>query len=99
EDTLAPNAADRAREFVKAQKRRVAVMVNRLATAGQVAAALNESRGEEYEVVLLTGRLRPFERDHIVQRWKPFLKASAPEDPERPIIVVTTQCLEVGADF
>lgn len=99
EDALVPNAADRARGFIKAKMRRVAVMVNRVATAAQVAEALNENRGEEYEVVLLTGRLRPFERDHIVKRWKPFLKASSPEDADRPIIVVTTQCLEVGADF
>lgn len=99
EDALVPNAANRARGLIKTEKRRVAVMVNRVATAGQVAEALNECGGEEYDVVLLTGRLRPFERDHIVRRWKPFLKASSPENPERPIIVVTTQCLEVGADF
>jgi CRISPR-associated endonuclease/helicase Cas3 len=99
EDALVPEAAKRATEFIKNGKRRVAVMVNRVATAGQVAEVLNENRGEEYEVVLLTGRLRPFERDQIVQRWTPFLKASSPQDPETPIIVVTTQCLEVGADF
>lgn len=99
EDALVPEAAKRATGFIKVEKRRVAVMVNRVATAGQVAEALNENGSEEYDVVLLTGRLRPFERDHIVKRWKPFLKASSPEDPERPIIVVTTQCLEVGADF
>lgn len=99
EDVLVLEAAKRATGFIKVEKRRIAVMVNRVATAGQLAETLNENRSEEYDVVLLTGRLRPFERDHIVKCWKPFLKASSPEDPKRPIIVVTTQCLEVGADF
>lgn len=99
EDDLVPEAADKARGFIKNGRRRVAVMVNRVATAGQIADALEENSGGQYEVVLLTGRLRPFERDQIVERWKPFLKASSPEHPKKPIIMVTTQCLEVGADF
>ena len=49
--------------------------------------------------MLLTGRLRPFERDKLVERWKPFLMASKPEDHEKPIVIVATQCIEVGADF
>lgn len=51
------------------------------------------------DVVLLTGRLRPFERDRLVARWKPLLKANRPDASERPILLVTTQCIEVGADF
>jgi CRISPR-associated endonuclease/helicase Cas3 len=78
EDPFVPEAAKRATAFIKDGKRRVAVMVNRVATAGQVAEALKENGDDEYEVVLLTGRLRPFERDHIVKRWKPFLRASSP---------------------
>jgi CRISPR-associated endonuclease/helicase Cas3 len=50
-------------------------------------------------VVLLTGRVRPLERDGLVERWTPYLRASGPEEPECPIVVVATQCLEVGADF
>lgn len=99
EDPLVREAAERAIAFTKDGRRRVAVMINRVATAAQVFAALNENQDKDYEVVLLTGRVRPYERDQIVERWKPYLKASCPKPLERPIIVVTTQCLEVGADF
>jgi CRISPR-associated endonuclease/helicase Cas3 len=99
EDEFVVAAADRARGFIEQGRQRVAVMVNRVAAASRIAAALEESSAGGYEVVLLTGRLRPCERDHIVKRWKRFLRADAPESPEKPIITVTTQCLEVGADF
>jgi CRISPR-associated endonuclease/helicase Cas3 len=99
EDSLVREAADRARLFIKDGRLRVAVMVNRVATAAQVAHVLIEECREEYDATLLTGRLRPYERDQIVERWKPFLKASSPDHPKKPIIFVTTQCLEVGADF
>ncbi|MCC7010065.1 MAG: type I-U CRISPR-associated helicase/endonuclease Cas3 [Acidobacteria bacterium] len=98
-DPLVQEAADRAQQFANDGKQRIAVMVNRVATAGHVADLLEESVGDTYQVVLLIGRLRPYERDQIVERWKPFLKASSPKAPEKPIILVTTQCLEVGADF
>jgi CRISPR-associated endonuclease/helicase Cas3 len=104
EDELVVEATRRAREFViKQGKQRVAVMVNRVATAGEIADALDKAREQDgetvYDVVLLTGRLRPYERDQIVERWKPFLKAREPSPPHKPIVLVTTQCLEVGADF
>jgi len=56
-------------------------------------------RSSSADIVLLTGRMRPFERDRLVDRWKPYLRATRPDDPGRPIVVVATQCLEVGADF
>lgn len=101
DDPLVAEAAKRAQNFIREGKRRVAVMVNRVATAGRVADALAENARDEdeYEVVLLTGRLRPYERDQIIESWKPYLKARDPDNPPRPIVLVTTQCLEVGADF
>jgi CRISPR-associated endonuclease/helicase Cas3 len=60
---------------------------------------LSTACGEEADVVLLTGRIRPFERDRLVKKWKPFLKAASPNQPEKPIVLVSTQCIEVGADF
>jgi CRISPR-associated endonuclease/helicase Cas3 len=59
----------------------------------------NSIRRKAVDVVLLTGRIRPYERDRLTERWKPFLKASSPKQPEQPIILVSTQCIEVGADF
>jgi CRISPR-associated endonuclease/helicase Cas3 len=99
-DPLVAEAAARAARFVREGRRRVAVMVNRVKTAMDVAARLPESLAEgEADVVLLTGRIRPVERDDLVGRWSRYLRANQPEEPGRPIVVVSTQCLEVGADF
>ncbi len=100
EDPLPKEAARRAREFVRQDgKLRVAVIVNRVHTAGKIAGILKGELKEQADVALLTGRLRPLERDKLVERWKPFLKASQPQDWEKPIVLVSTQCIEVGADF
>ncbi len=98
EDPLVREAVDRVRAFVEAGKTRVAVMVNRVRTA-QAVEGLARQRVAGADVLLLTGRMRPFERDWLVGRWSPFLRSSSPEGPPRPVVLVTTQCLEVGADF
>jgi CRISPR-associated endonuclease/helicase Cas3 len=79
--------------------RSIAIMVNRVATARSVAAKLeNEYKGR---VTLLIGRLRPLDREAATKEIQELLKTgtipSAPEDG--PSIVVSTQCLEVGADL
>jgi len=98
-DPLVKEAAARAAGFVQGGRQRVAVVVNRVAMAQAVEQALRERLDGEAEVVLLTGRLRPLERDRLVARWSPKLKANQPEALERPIVLVATQCIEVGADF
>lgn len=99
-DALVVEAAKRAREYVdNADKKRVAVIVNRVRTAIDIARELRDQLSDSADTVLLTGRLRPYERDRLVERWKPFLEANEPEDPARPIVLVATQTVEVGADF
>lgn len=99
-DPFTEAAAERAAGFVKLEnRRRVAVIVNRVRTAESISKSLRDQHGGEIDVVLLTGRLRPFERDRLVARWKPVLQANQPQEPERPVVLVTTQCIEVGADF
>jgi CRISPR-associated endonuclease/helicase Cas3 len=113
DDPLVTKAADRAWSYVAdTGKARVAVIVNRVDTAKNIfndlcTRVMNETQNVDVstssektvDVVLLTGRIRPYERDRLVERWKPFLKASSPKQPERPVILVSTQCVEVGADF
>ncbi len=96
----------RAAELANAQAQRglerIAVMVNRVSIAHAVAEKLKSAAtaaGFIYDVVLLTGQMRPLDRDDLVDKWSRFLQASNPDTPVKPIIVVTTQCLEVGADF
>lgn len=99
-DPLVLEAVSRARDFVEQQEmQRTAVVVNRVATAQHIAESLRIELGDQADVVLLTGRLRPLERDALVAHWQPFLRAGAPEAPARPVVLVATQCIEVGADF
>ncbi|MCC6131341.1 MAG: type I-U CRISPR-associated helicase/endonuclease Cas3 [Acidobacteria bacterium] len=99
DSALIAAAVERATGYIEDGQRRVGVMVNRVRTAEDVASELMAKLGDEADVVLLTGRMRPFERDSLVERWKPYLRAASPEAPPRPVILVSTQCLEVGADF
>lgn len=98
-DPLVVETVKRAEAYVKTAKRRVGIIVNRVRTAQEIARALQEHVGEDADVVLLTGRMRPFERDRLVDCWKPYLRANQPEPWQKPVILVSTQCLEVGADF
>jgi len=99
DDPLIGAAVDRVIRYLKDGKGRVGVIVNRVLTAETVASKLREMIGDTTDVVLLTGRIRPLERDQLVARWKPYLRAQSPDDASRPIAIVATQCLEVGADF
>jgi len=105
DDKLIDEAVKRAGELAQPKRRkRIAIMVNRVARASHIASTLRDlASGEEprlvADVVLMTGRMRPIDRDTLVGKWSPLLKAGSEEQPERPIILVTTQCLEVGADF
>jgi CRISPR-associated endonuclease/helicase Cas3 len=90
---------------------RISVLVNRVATAREVACLLSEDgRGD---VALLTGRMRPLDRDRLMDEWRP---QGAPDNsgcglkvwfgtgddrpvPTHPLFVVATQCLEVGANL
>jgi CRISPR-associated endonuclease/helicase Cas3 len=100
DDDFIAEAAGRAAQLANAQgKSRVAVMVNRVATAEGIAERLRRSPDDAAQIVLLTGRMRPLDRDDLVNRWESKLKAGSRETLPDPIIVVTTQCLEVGADF
>ncbi|HEY7338332.1 MAG TPA: type I-U CRISPR-associated helicase/endonuclease Cas3 [Bryobacteraceae bacterium] len=103
DERFASETAELILKFKSAGKLRIAAMVNRVAIAKNIAKKIAEELRKKVadaaDVVLLTGRMRPLERDALVDRWTPILKAGATENPERPVIVVTTQCLEVGADF
>ncbi|HWE26736.1 MAG TPA: type I-U CRISPR-associated helicase/endonuclease Cas3, partial [Polyangia bacterium] len=78
----------------------VAVVVNRVETASVVTRQLREMLGETIDVALLTGRMRPLDRDDLLHELRPRImtgrdRASVP----RQLIVVGTQCIEAGADF
>lgn len=77
--------------------KKLAVMVNRVDTARRVFEILRKAK--DVDVVLMTGRMRELDRNALLNEYEPFLKSGSKGVLERPLVVVATQCLEVGADF
>lgn len=78
------------------------VIVNRVSTARAVAQGLSEKRGADRkaDVVLLTGRMRPVDRDRILDEHRSRLAMGRERMSDaRPLVVVATQSIEAGADF
>lgn len=76
-----------------------AVIVNRVETARRTAALLRQRLGDA-RVLLVTGRMRPHDRDRLLEQWQPWIASGRDRslmDGQR--VVVGTQCLEVGADL
>lgn len=108
EEKLTNRLAEAAEKLARNGTVRVGVIVNRVARATQIAEALRTKAREKiaagappaFDVELLTGRIRSVERDVLVgEKLQPVLYSSPERNPERPLILVSTQCLEVGADF
>jgi len=77
-----------------------AVVVNRVASAVEIARGLRERANEAFDVVLLTGRMRPLERDDVLDGLRPRIMAGRDREAgARKLVVVATQCVEAGADF
>lgn len=75
----------------------VAVVCNTVARARAVFGHLAEA---DAETVLLTGRIRSADRDYLLRRgWYERVRAGRGRGPGRPLILVATQTIEVGADI
>lgn len=95
---LAASAANRAREMVEEGRKAVLVVVNRVDTARRVWGELGAA--ENFDRVLLTGRMRPLDRDAVLENIEPRVKAGRTKDTQaRPLVLVSTQSIEAGADF
>ena len=79
----------------------IGVVVNRVATARQVFEKLRKTVESEPEcdAILLTGRIRPYDRDRLLEQWLLRIKAGRETEPARPLFVVATQTVEVGANL
>lgn len=83
-----------------ARHRTVAVVVNRLGSAGVIARQLCESLGSDADITLLTGRMRPLDRDDVLRELRPAVQTGRVRSDDLPKrIIVGTQCIEAGADF
>ena len=82
----------------------VGVVVNRVATARQVFKNLRAHKKDgddgEADAILLIGRARPLDREALVQKHLNRMRAGRKdEDNPKPLYVVATQTVEVGADL
>lgn len=97
-DRFAEALAERALDLARGDLKAVVIFANRVATARAAHANLR-SRG--HHSILLTGRMRAFDKDDIVSEQLSPLSSRQSESRnlERPTFVVATQTLEVGADL
>ena len=88
-----------ARDFLRQEAVQVVgVIVNRVQTARDI---FNRLRSDpRLEVFLLTGRIRPVDRDGLLKQVLARCHASRERDPNpRPTVIVATQTIEVGANL
>jgi CRISPR-associated endonuclease/helicase Cas3 len=97
-DAFARALAEQAEKLADNGLKAIVIFANRVATA-RAAHELLEAR--KRDAVLLTGRMRTFDKDDVVQdRLLPLAaKNSEARVLDRPIFVIATQTLEVGADL
>jgi CRISPR-associated endonuclease/helicase Cas3 len=75
----------------------IGVVVNRVMTARSVHQSL--AADENSDAILLTGRARAHDRDTLWKEWRPHIGLDRKAVPEKPVFVVATQCIEVGANL
>jgi CRISPR-associated endonuclease/helicase Cas3 len=88
------------REMVQ-KHRTLGVVVNRVASARAVCQALQPLGDRKgFDVYLVTGRMRALDRQDLLDRIGPRIRAGRTRSAEdRPLILVATQCIEAGADL
>lgn len=97
--SLEKACVDEAMDLLK-RHRAIAVVVNRVASASVIARELGEMLGEDATVTLLTGRMRPLDRDDVLRELRPAVQTGRYRSDDSPRrVIVGTQCIEAGADF
>ncbi len=79
--------------------RTLGVIVNRVDTAGRVRRRM-ETEHPDVDCLVLTGRMRPLERDRILAEYEGRLHTGrVRRDDDLPLVVIATQAVEAGADL
>ncbi len=92
---LARAAADRALALAADGAKVVGVVLNTVRAAREAFEVLQR----RHEAVLLTGRIRPLDRDRLLEVWLPRLRCGRDRSRDRTCFAVATQTIEVGADL
>ena len=101
---LADAFSEKAISFLAQGQRRILIVVNRVATAEAIFDSLDLPKAKREHgaaVKLLTGRMRPLDRQELIGELSSHyqLKSSAPSADVPLLILIATQCIEVGADY
>lgn len=101
---LADAMTSKALSHLENSNRRILIVVNRVATAEALFASLDSLKTKKDHgaaVKLLTGRMRPLDRQELIGELTTLyrLKSSAPPPDVPCLVLIATQCIEVGADY
>lgn len=77
----------------------VGVVANTVGMARSVFDRLRSQVADPSGCLLLTGRIRPIDREYLLHEWLPKIKSGAGRDPDAELYVVATQTIEAGADI
>lgn len=101
DDKLVKELVRQARALVDDDHRAIVVFCNRVATARAVYKTLSTGKGRVGTTTLLTGRMRPIDKDAVATNTLTMLASDRSEQRQltEPMFVVATQTLEVGADL
>ncbi|MBM9514722.1 type I-G CRISPR-associated helicase/endonuclease Cas3g [Desulfogranum marinum] len=92
QDSLTHVLVEEAKRLMELSQGVVAIICNTTIKARQV---FNQLSGQK---VLLTGRIRPFDKDTLLETLLPNIICGSRQNRE-PLFVVATQTIEVGADL
>lgn len=69
--------------------------------SSEILKKIRKSLPKDFDIVLMTGRMRSADKTGETETWLSKLSANSSDDRRlnRPVIVVATQCLEVGANL
>lgn len=95
---VAKAAVSAARELKTNNPAAVGIIVNRVTTARTIYELLWEGH-KDTTVELVIGSMRPIDRDAQADRLRNVVGPDRPAMSERTSFIVSTQCLEVGADY
>jgi CRISPR-associated endonuclease/helicase Cas3 len=88
-------------------RKAIGVIVNRVQTARDIERLIRDEiakrvkKGERFQadVHLVIGRMRPIDRDDLQGNFRKLVGPDRPDVLDKPVFIVATQCLEVGADY